>query len=531
VWENGVKGIPTYPVGITMQTTNPSGSYYINNSGATDVTSTIQAAINACPAYHAVYIPDGSYRCNGSLNMKSDVVVRGAGSTTVLLQYQTTNKGLFIFSGTGESAAVNMLSGYTKGSDTITVSNASGFAVGNLVYMDQLNDPSLVTIVGPTGSCTWCGRGSGARAYAEVALVKAVNGNTIQLNRPIYYNFSSTYSPQILCRARNPLKWAGVEDLKIDGINQTTTGSGVAMAASVYCWVKNVESKDTPFKHIELWDSDYGCEIRGCYIHGAQNFTGDEGYGVGLTNYCCSNLIEDNIFYYLREGVTLGSAGSAGNVIAYNYLARQHHSQPNWMNSLLNCHGAHTFMNLFEGNVTNMIGCDDYWGSGSNNIFFRNYVDGKPVDTQYQNIMAIMVNTHNYYYSFIGNILGYYGTPAVVEQIPYTSFDNNPVLWYVGYACCANTGNPVDNNVYGTMLKEGNYQYPYAACQWSAGVESIPDSLYLSSKPAWFGILQWPPFTPDRQGFDPNSLNKIPAQVRYENGPMLGLSYDTSRGF
>ncbi|MCK7532353.1 MAG: hypothetical protein MZV63_15635 [Marinilabiliales bacterium] len=29
VWYGGVKGIPTYPVGITMQSSNPAGAYYI----------------------------------------------------------------------------------------------------------------------------------------------------------------------------------------------------------------------------------------------------------------------------------------------------------------------------------------------------------------------------------------------------------------------------------------------------------------------------------------------------------------------
>ena len=41
---------------------------------------------------------------------------------------------------------------------------------------------------------------------------------------------------------------------------------------------------------------------------------------------------------------------------------------------------------------------------------------------------------------------------------------------------------------------------------------SLPKSMYLKEKPAWFGDLAWPPFGPDTD-FE---KNKIPAQVRYE---------------
>ncbi len=46
----------------------------------------------------------------------------------------------------------------------------------------------------------------------------------------------------------------------------------------------------------------------------------------------------------------------------------------------------------------------------------------------------------------------------------------------------------------------------------SLGGATLPRSLYLTDKPAWFGDLPWPPFGPDTE-FE---KNKIPAQVRFE---------------
>jgi hypothetical protein len=42
----------------------------------------------------------------------------------------------------------------------------------------------------------------------------------------------------------------------------------------------------------------------------------------------------------------------------------------------------------------------------------------------------------------------------------------------------------------------------------------LPASLYLASKPSWFGKVTFPPIGPDVSGH----ANKIPAQIRYEGG-------------
>jgi len=40
----------------------------------------------------------------------------------------------------------------------------------------------------------------------------------------------------------------------------------------------------------------------------------------------------------------------------------------------------------------------------------------------------------------------------------------------------------------------------------------LPASLFLTSKPVFFGSLDWPAFGPEKI----NSGNKIPAQLRFE---------------
>jgi hypothetical protein len=259
----------------------------------------------------------------------------------------------------------------------------------------------------------------------------------------------------------------------------------------------------------------YGNEVRDSYFHDTPRFDGDHGYGVNIHNYAADNLIENNVFHNLHNGVVIGSAGGSGNVVAYNFVESTSHWQANWFLFQLGTHGAHTYMNLFEGNVCGKVGLDSYWGSGSHSVFFRNLITrenpGQPVTSD---ISAVNVESLNYYMTFVGNILGTPGCRGPVEQIPFRDSHNNPVLWKIGFAG-AKTGFPTDPKVSTTLLKTGNWECATNAVQWASSDHAIPDSLYLRSKPAWFGALAWPPFTPERANFDPKNMNKIPAQLRF----------------
>jgi hypothetical protein len=63
-------------------------------------------------------------------------------------------------------------------------------------------------------------------------------------------------------------------------------------------------------------------------------------------------------------------------------------------------------------------------------------------------------------------------------------------------------------------LRHGNYDYQSQSVKWDPGIadRDLPDSLYLESKPAFFGGLPWPSIGPDRTPV----AGTIPARERYE---------------
>jgi hypothetical protein len=535
VYADSIKGIPKRSVEFcNVRTRIPGSRLVARGDGIQDDTEALQAALRACPAGQIVYLPQGTYRIRRPLVIDKGLVVRGEGpARTKVVQeaplpvFQIQGSGTsFYYAAVGGHEELGIVqtvrSGFSRGSDTVVIDDATEFSPGDVVLIDQLNDPALVTSKGTGGTCAWCGLGAGpdhnadgSRAMGETLIITKKSGNAVTFHRPLDYRYEEQFRPRLIVLSHEPVRNAGIEDLGLASAEGNQEGSGITLAYSVHCWVRNVESFNIPQKHVEIEWGSCGNEIRDSFFHHTPRFDADHGYGINIHNYATDNLIENNVFYRLHNGVVIGSAGGSGNVVAYNFTDSTRHWQPHWFLFQLGTHGAHTFMNLFEGNVCGKVGLDSYWGSGSHSVFFRNYITRENSDQPITaDINAVAIEAFNYYASVVGNILGRSGCPGPAEQIPFRDSSENPVLWKVGYEG-ANPGYPTDPKVAATLIKTGNWECATGAVQWTSDDRQIPDSLYLSSKPPWFGTLAWPPFTPERPGFDPQNINPIPAQQRF----------------
>jgi PKD repeat protein len=533
VYVNGVKGIPDYPVGITCQ----SPSYAVDPTGATDSAAGIQAAINACPVDHAVLLPAGTYRINSALSLKSRVVLRGeepfaVTPLTKIVSYGN-HKIVSIAGSSCSEVVVNVTAGYQKDSDTITVSSASSFALGDIVLIDELNDGVYRTNVGNDGTCTWCGR-NGNRAMGELKIISAINGNNITLNNKLYYNYEAAYSPQLVRKVSTGAKYnCGVESLTLEmapGSTSVSDGTGVSFMYCKYNWLYRVEIKGVKVDNVESAYSSIGNEIRDCWIHdtpAGYNGAG-HGYGVDLYAHTTDNLVIDNCLTWLHSPCTIGSDGGTGNVIAYNYMSNNVHDlNTEWFMKSTGTHGAHTHMNLWEGNVMSKFGFDCIWGSGSNGMVFRNQITGfqpgvtppYPAATLKQAMSTIYIHQSNYFSTLIGNVIGYDGMHlayhAAVEPYPLSSTDN-VTIYRIGYFSEASSGMPSDTMAASTMIRHGNYNYISRTTDWDPAIPDrvLPSSYFLTEKPAWFGTITWPPIGPDLT----TMVTEIPAKQRYAAG-------------
>ena len=152
------------------------------------------------------------------------------------------------------------------------------------------------------------------------------------------------------------------------------------------------------------------------------------------------------------------------------------------------------------------------------------------------------VHAHCWRHNFVGNILGKQGQQLIVvdlgdyhraqkffsyERVDQWSADGEVPMWFIGAEqdttagpCQCWTFQPT---TYQTVLREGNWDWFSQKQRWhgiggfgatdASSPQPIPNSLYLSSKPAFFGDNPWPWVDPST-----GATCVLPAKARFDSG-------------
>jgi len=528
-WDPGVRGgIPTR---TTIFANVKNAPYNARGDGVGDDTAAIQSAINACPVGQVVYIPAGTYKISSQLNVKPQMTLRGAGMGITIIQgapvFSGNNLLTMIISPGGldydftRSPSINLINP-VKGSASITTSVAHGWNGGDYILIDQSinlsGDPPI-----DNGGCNWCGRSSGTRPIGQWAKITAVpTATTATIDPPLYRSYDS--SPQGV-KASGPTQYAGVEDLTVD--NSISDARDVTeWDFAVNCWFLRVEAKGCHRRGIWMYGGLWNT-VEGCIIHdgvpkdpqpGPQYGT-DHAYGIFLGPWPTACLVDNNIFHTLTVSVAFEGADS-GNVFAYNLCTNMAWLDAGNARMTVLGHGAHSYMNLIEGNVLyGRFGVDSYWGTQSHFTLFRNRIFQSA--NKYEQTWTVDIDRRDLYQNIVGNVLGATGQENTYEMnditFPNYTYDNGPVSIYrFGYDTIKTDLTNYDPRVKATVLRHGNWDSVTKSAVWDPTIsdKTLPASLYLTSKPSWWGTLAWPPIGPD---LTPMS-GQLPAQVRFNGG-------------
>jgi len=526
-WNPGIPG--GIPARTTVCATVSAAAY---GNGVMDATAGIQAAIDACPPDEVVRLSAGEFAVNGTdpIRINKGIVLRGAGASQTRLTKTTTTANPLILIGERwlqEAGSVDLTADAPKGANSVQVKSAAGFSVGQLVVVDETTDDSYVywgtnAAVAPGGP----GRGWFTRydrPVGQMLEIASISGNAVSFTTPLHIAFDTAHRAQIT-RYTIPYgaKYAGVEDLYVRGGQD----DNVTLRFALYSWVKGVESDWSMGDSFAL-DSCLRCVLRDSYAHDTPNpYPGGAGYMLSLATYTADSLVENNIFMNGNKVMVMRASGG-GNVIAYNYFDNGHIGNDlGWMETGLNAsHLTCPHFELFEGNQAFNIDGDDTWGGAVYNTFFRNHATGKRrsyADINSRRAIGLMYG--HYWYSFVGNVLG---TPDQ-QPAPYSGFayedlypwENDPIgLWRLGYTP-QDWKAPPDARVVSTTHRHANFDYATNAVQWAGGFEqALPNSFYLSAKPAFFGDNPWP--WVDATGTV--KLHTLPARARYDAGAPMTL--------
>lgn len=415
-----------------------------NKTGTADNTAAINNAIASLSgATGVVYFPAGTYLFNSSINVPSNVIIKGASSDSTVFNFNLGGSVVNSFNVTGSasSSSIAVTSSVTKGTTSLTLANASGINAGDYIEF-RVDGGGFMT-------SSWA-----MDDLAQICKVSAVAGNTITIAKPLRWHFNLSTNPRVY--TMSPVQNVGFECFKITrldtAVDQTTL---LSFTRAANCWVKGVEGYKTIFSHVQFSKSIH-CEVTESYFHHAWDYGGNgRGYGVCLQSSTSECLVQNTIFEHLRHSMLLQS-GANGNVLAYNFS-----TDPYWVNTTtpinsageITLHGNFPFANLMEGNIVDNIVIDNSHGAnGPFNTVFRNRAAN----------WGIFMN------SGAGD-----STNIVNNEMSKTS---NTYLFI-----------PIS-----TYILTGNGNYTYGNNQNNAtqpaGTASPPDgaSYYLASTPTWF---------------------------------------------
>jgi hypothetical protein len=556
-WSPGVTtGIPAR---TTVCATVNASTY---GNGATNATTGIQAAINACPAGQVVMLSAGTFLVNNYIIINKSITLRGAGwrqtklvktngakpNTDGAPDYQPIivigpNRWPKVDDTTSRSLAANGV----QGANSVSVTDATGFAAGQFVLLDRddYNTAAWIGVPNRNGqpspvriwasdqvvfmrhspsdgnddpfpdSLSWFSRVN--RPVSEMKEVSSVSGNTITFTTPLHADYPTSKTSQVtrFTGENVHVKNAGVESLSTSG----GSDGQILFQAAAYSWMRDVENTVWLRDGVGIGAS-FRIEVRDSYIHhGAWPQPGGGGYAIGLSTGSADSLIENNIIIDANKMMVIRSSG-AGCVVAYNYADDGHIlSDPSWVEVGIN--GSHMVGShhvLFEGNESFNYDSDNTHGNAFSHTIFRNHLIGKRRSYPgTSNLRAAGLMFGSWWHSFIGNVLG---MPGQMNGWIYNdagptqtgnSWSSSPTVWRIGYDP-THWEQAADPKVLSTVLRDGNFDYLTNSVKWDRAAQALPNSLYLTSKPAFFGSNPWPWVDPTGSV----KLYVLPARQRYD---------------
>jgi hypothetical protein len=547
------------------------------NGGGADDTANIQNAINSCPAGEVVSLAAGTFTIGEGnfVLINKGVTLRGSGpGTTVLTRtggavlgsYNPgSNPSPMVILGPEEynnnTTSTNLTADGAQGAYSVDVASTSGFSVGQIVLLDELSGAGWQTDVEGLGQIwaasdyrvvyqrhnpaqsfddpypdflTWFSRSD--RVTSEYHKITAISGNTITFDSPLTISYRASQTAQLSYTAAPFTENASVENLT----SQYADNGAIWFSWCANCWASQVE--------VTLYlgqggnggfyiQNSFRVQLEEVYVHKAVwPVPGGDGYNIAL---CCgsSEVLVENSISVLANKVMVSEASGAGSVVAYNYMDMGMISgDGSWQeDGINNSHFVGSHHMLLEGNWTFNMDSDTTHGNAIYNTFFRNnstafrsefedYLNGNAVvnDVAQQStngpLRTVGMHDYSYWDAIVGNVLGVSGQ---MSGFIYSNTMNNnnwpPAIYMLGW--CETANYIADPMVMSSALVDGNYDYHTNSVTWAASDTShtLPNSLYLSSEPAFFTAgsgYVWPPYNP----LGSPQINTLPAKARYDAG-------------
>lgn len=424
--------------------------YSADNTGASNATPAIQAAINAAAQGQVIYLPPGTYLI-GDPGLRvgvydgitsSNITIRGAGPGSTILVAGSTTSATPLSLGYGDDWAtpVSILGAPAKGATVLYLLDASGFAssVGKLVRVVYSNETNLSSIQAGAAPVVHVAGWDNLRG--QVSQVTAVTANSISISPGLYQapesDVTAAVSPLAYGRQSNAV---GLENFTID-MSNSSASYAIFQGSSYGCWSYNLKIiGGSNYQYFML--NSLQSEVRHCTFTSPTAHNGPNG-GSMMVQTDSGLLFEDNIIYNGFPCIEV-IKGSSGNAFSYNFFDNDNVSPI----AIDTNHGPHNRFNLYEGNACPNIRADGFYGSVSDDTIFRNWITGVSMDnTVFSD--KISLKRFSRRYNIVGNVVGKVSVNQGTFNYGQPNIGNG---FSDGVASLSGTDPEIDWNMTGTL--------------------------------------------------------------------------------
>jgi hypothetical protein len=271
-----------------------------------------------------------------------------------------------------------------------------------------------------------------------------------------------------------------------------------------------------------------------------------------------SECLIENCIMWADNKVNVMRGCGGGNVVAYCYTDDAYGGNyPDSPEAGINAgHFTTPSMALLEGNYSQNFKGDSYWGNSIYITVFRNHLTAKraahpPLNNYtywdgskteiYIDLFgrtACDVQGYSYHHNFVGNVLGMKDQVLISDTNPehrtntqtafaYEYMDRVPgdivPIWQFGSWQDTDGSWKIQPGAIDTQLRQGNWDWFTKKQRWhgiggsgdadTSAPQSIPNSMYLTAKPAFFGSNPWPWVDPAT-----GATTVLPAKARFDAG-------------
>ena len=406
------------------------------NDNTLDASIIVKSIVDSGSGRRIIKFPEGNYYFKTSMALETGnirLVGDGDNKTKFILDGPSSESLKLSIGGSSSGVFTDITSNSIRGSQTISVSDASNIQVNDFIELTRDN------------------------VLGQVVWVTGKSGNVLTLDMKLGVDFGPQVNGKV--QKLNMAENVGVEKIQFRRLRRNGTKGSVNMAfPRVFNgYIKECFSRFGGNVHFSTGGSRNVFFSRNRFHSAFDYGGGGNGYGIAFGGNSTRIYVFDNKAWNLRHHIILANSANHA-VVAYNST-----DSPNGTKNDIIVHGSSAHNNLFESNMCVNTGSDQRSDpnrgayQGLYNTYFRNKVSDKILGQAPDDVG----NFNPTDYIVVGNIVKRLDLGAVLNR-------------FVGL-----------NRVKG-IIKNGAL---------NANSE-IPNSLYADSKPTFLGNKPWPLFGP-----------------------------------